>query len=362
MVQLIAPWIPNILDLQPRPKENTPMLTPVCLSARPLAVVVLATMLSATAGAVTTAGAQADTTKRATSQQRIPVQKESAGEVARRDSAARADSIRADSIARAEAARRDSIARAEAARQDSINRARQDSIARADSIAREAARRDSISRAEEAARLAAAAAVPAALARRGFYFGFAGGTSIPSGDYADPYKTGWNITVPFGWQKAASRWGVRGDIDYDSHGGKSFTQTVVPPAIEPATPTPVPPIAGAANFDVDNGSVWSGNLDVTADLVQWGANKLGALYLIGGGGVHFFDKPSFNLTPTTGTGAGVTTNYKGDSQTKFGLNGGAGVSFGIGRASLFLESRYFTAYTDNTNSDWIPVILGFKWH
>ena len=43
-----------------------------------------------------------------TSQQRIPVRKESAGEVARRDSAARADSI-----ARAEAARQDSIAAAQ---------------------------------------------------------------------------------------------------------------------------------------------------------------------------------------------------------------------------------------------------------
>ena len=95
----------------------------------------LMTLAALTAVATTTAHAQGG---RPTSQQRIPVQKESAGEVARKDSAARADSIAA-----AEAARRDSIGRAEAAaRQDSITKAdmaRRDSVARADSIARASA-------------------------------------------------------------------------------------------------------------------------------------------------------------------------------------------------------------------------------
>src|SRR5687767_12862327 len=209
------------------------MRRPICPSTKSLAVLALATLFSVT-GAIT-ASAQ-DTTKRATSQQRIPVQKESAGEVARRDSVARDSAARADSIARIEAARRDSVARVEAARRDSIARIE---AARADSVAREAARRDSIARAEEerraaeaAAAAAAAAAVPAWASRRSFYFGFAGGWSSPSGDYSDPYESGWNITVPFGWQKATSRWGVRGDIAYDSHGGKSFTQSVVPPILE----------------------------------------------------------------------------------------------------------------------------------
>ena len=167
------------------------------------------------------------------------------------------------------------------------------------------------------------------------------------------------MTVPFGWQKATSRFGVRGDIAYDSHGGNNFTASNFPES----GPNPPPPIAGVSTaYDFDNGSVWSGNLDLTADLVQWGANKLSSLYLIGGGGVHFFDKPSLTYTPQTGTSAGVTTSLEGDSQTKFGFNGGAGLQFGIGRGAIFLESRYFTAYTDNTNSNWIPAIIGFKWY
>ena len=60
----------------------------------------------------TTASAQADTTRRTTSQQRVRVTKEAGGEVARRDSAFIRDSIaRADSLARLDRLRQCSIAR-----------------------------------------------------------------------------------------------------------------------------------------------------------------------------------------------------------------------------------------------------------
>jgi len=312
------------------------------------------------AGVTTTANAQAKT-----SQQRIPVQKESAGDVARRDSIARADSIAA-----AEAARRDSIARAEAAaRQDSINKAdmaRRDSIARADSIAKaaaaaaavEAARRDSIAR-EDSIRNAAAAA-ERAFGRKGFFGGIAAGWSGTSGKYSDAYDPGWNITIPIGWQRRAGRWGFRGDLMYDSHGGKSVTSTVAPDPV----PTPYN-TSVTSEYNVDNASVWSGNLDVVVDLAKWGINRLSQFYLLGGGGVHYFDKRKVTQTPLEPANGATTPtpaqSYEVDSQTKFGLNGGAGFGFAIGRTSLFIESRYFTAYTDNTNSDWIPVILGVKW-
>jgi hypothetical protein len=319
------------------------------------------------AGVTTTANAQAKTT----SQQRIPVQKESAGDVARRDSSARADSIAAAAAA-AEAARRDSVARAEAAaRQDSINKAdmaRRDSLARADSIAKaaaavaaaEAARRDSIAR-EDSIRNAAAAA-QRRFGSKGFFGGFAAGYSGTSGKYGDVYEPGWNITIPIGWQRRAGRWGFRSDFMYDSHGGKSVTQSTVPDPI----PTPYNTSGTVTStYDVDNGAVWSGNLDVVVDLAKWGLNRLSQFYLIGGGGVHYFEGSKVLQTPLEpATGATVPTapiSYETDSQTKFGLNGGAGFGFAVGRTSLFIESRYFTAYTDNTNSEWIPVILGVKW-
>jgi hypothetical protein len=36
------------------------------------------------------------------------------------------------------------------------------------------------------------------------------------------------------------------------------------------------------------------------------------------------------------------------------LNGGIGLAFEIGRTAMFLESRYFTAYTDEGDiRDWV---------
>ena len=325
----------------------------------------LMTLAVLTAVASTTAGAQA---RPATSQQRIPVQKESAGDVARKDSIARADSIAA-----AEAARRDSVARAEAAaRQDSIAKAeaaRRDSITRADSIAKaaaavaaaEAARRDSIAR-EDSIRNAYQRA-QAELAKRGFVIGLAAGWSAPNGKYGDVFDNGWNVTLPIGWHRQGSRFGFRGDIAYDSHGGKTTQATSVPPSVSnpivlPPEPTPYEGVN--STYELDDGTVWSGNLDAVLDLAQWGKNRLGSFYLLGGGGIHFFNKKQVNVTPLSGPSVGVTTSYETDTQTKWGLNGGIGLAFEIGRTAMFLESRYFTAYTEEANSDWVPIILGVK--
>lgn len=313
-----------------------------------------AAVLAAVLASVTLpAGAQV------TSEKRIPVRKESGGDVARRDSIARADSMRADSIAMAQA-RADSIARAEQAYRDSVDRAAaayRDSVARAELARAEQARLDSIAAADSvrnaaALAAAAAAAIPVALARRGFYFGLAGGVSSPTGDWGEPFSTGWNITVPFGWQPMNSRFGLRGDIAYDNHGGESFTGTSAP-ILGGGT---LPP----STISLNDASIWSGNLDATFDLLQWGANKLSSLYVLGGVGVHFFDSPKATITPTAGTPA--PTTVEGDSQTEFGWNGGAGLSFGLGRTSLFLESRYFSADTPNVNANWIPVIVGVRWY
>ena len=333
---------------------------------------VSATVLAASLASVTEVGAQA------TSQQRIPVKKESGGDVVRRDSAARADSIanaaRRDSIAMLQA-RNDSLMRSEQAYRDSVARAVQmirDSLARIETARLEQMRLDSIARADSirAAEAAAAAAaqqqttiIPSALTRRGFYWGLAAGWSAPSGDYADPFDDGWNITVPFGFQSMGSRFGFRGDISYDSHGGNSLGN--VPPTgsggTGDLTPTPYSdvPVTSVSNLAFSDGSIWSGNVALTLDLFQWGSHKTGSVYLLGGGGIHWFSSPEVVITPVASPS--TPTTFEGNSQTVFGLNGGGGIAFGIGRGSIFVESRYFTAYTDNNNSDWVPIIIGMKW-
>ena len=274
---------------------------------------------------------QRDTTTSAT---RIRVQKDrtygvagGAVETARRDSAALADSMRMaaerDSIARAEQMRQDSIMRVEQARRDSIARVeqmRQDSIMRV-----EQARRDSIARADSI-RMAQEQAWYSA---RGFFIGIAGGVAMPQGDFDDFYDNGFNITIPMGWQRPLNPLGVRLDLSYDNFNGAVFEDPL-------------------GDIEFDDATVWSAMLDAkwllsfgTPDL-STPVRRRNGLYLLGGGGVHRF----------------ADFGDDANDETAFGLNGGVGYQFSWGMTSLFLEGRYISAFTDEENTNYIPVILG----
>jgi opacity protein-like surface antigen len=54
--------------------------------------------------------------------------------------------------------------------------------------------------------------------------------------------------------------------------------------------------------------------------------------------------------------AGIIT--KGESQTKFGLNFGAGAQFDIGVIALFFEFKYVLIFTTGSSSSHLPLIVG----
>ena len=71
-------------------------------------------------------------------------------------------------------------------------------------------------------------------------------------------------------------------------------------------------------------------------------------YLIGGVGVYNFDAKGDDV-PT-----GV------DSETKFGINAGAGFDIGAGSVALFLEGRFHDVFTDGSNVKFIPITVGVR--
>lgn len=174
---------------------------------------------------------------------------------------------------------------------------------------------------------------------RGFWIGVGGGASIPTGNLHDGgYDTGWNITVPIGWQAARSPLGLRLDLSYDRLNGSTIASTPV-------------------NVTLSDANLWSGTLDLT---LQFPFGRSGSsFYLMGGGGIHHFtDIGSENGAAVVG---GNALSSSGDeSLTKAGINGGLGLNFGFGRAKLFLESRYVSVFTEGENSNFIPVILGVR--
>ena len=118
-------------------------------------------------------------------------------------------------------------------------------------------------------------------------------------------------------------------------------------------------------------------LDATVDM-PFGTNKTSSFYLLGGGGVHYFPKYGSASNSTTTPGDTTTTtpppggypqvNYTTtttadrSSTTRFGLNGGAGLSFGLPQGSaVFLETRYVTVFTKDQRTNYWPLVGGIRW-
>ncbi|MEO6445288.1 MAG: hypothetical protein ABIZ91_05815 [Gemmatimonadaceae bacterium] len=303
---------------------------------------------------------------RVTSERRIRVQKEANGDVAidrdaYADSVARADSIerarmeeaaRLDSIARFERMRADSIAAIERARQDSIaavERARMDSIARADSIAREEQLRKQRMRDRYL------------FNGTGWYLGVSAGSVMPKGDFDQiGYGNGFTVNVPIGYHSRSHLLGARLDLGYSQFAGNSFTGT-----------------SGGNSVTLNNSDpkVFSAVANLTMRL-PLNASRSVNLYGVGGGGLFTFR--SFGQSSSL---AGYLGNDVLDSndeaventRTKFGAQAGAGIDFGVGPTSIFLETRWVSVNADrgdnvqlsdffgNTRGKsvrWVPIVVG----
>jgi hypothetical protein len=146
-------------------------------------------------------------------------------------------------------------------------------------------------------------------------FGVGGGFSIPVGDAADAWKTGWNVQGTLGFQPAAQAIGFRFDLMYHSLEAD---------------------IAGLGALEDLAIIAGAGNVVLTV------SNYPSArLYVLGGAGVYNVDAGE-NL----------------DSETKFGLNGGGGVSFRVGPFNPFVEARLHSIFTEDSNTNLIPIVIG----
>src|SRR5690606_31254216 len=140
---------------------------------------------------------------------------------------------------------------------------------------------------------------------------------FPMGDFGDAYDTGFNVMGTVGFQPAAMPVGLRFDLAYNSFGSK---------------------IDQIAGIDIDDAKIISG----TANAVLTTSNMSGVKpYVIGGVGLY-------------------TRDGGGDSETKYGLNGGAGIEFALRGFNTYLEARYHSVFTENDNTSYVPLVFGIK--
>lgn len=171
---------------------------------------------------------------------------------------------------------------------------------------------------------AAAAQGPADMAGRMVRFGFGGGFSVPTDNAADALRNGVNgqayVLANLGFVP------VRLNLGYQRFEFEQLT-----PGLDGAT------------------TILSGVGGVSLPLVRVGPISP---YITAGLGM-------FNVKNDV-DGTGVSTS---DSQTKFGVDGGAGLSLRIGRLDAFIEGRVQNVYTDEGVIDAksirsIPVTFG----
>ena len=177
--------------------------------------------------------------------------------------------------------------------------------------------------------------------RSGWYLGLAGAAELPQNSLRDFYDTGWGVEGHIGWDPVNSPLGLRVNLGYARLNSKTeFGAGLRDPQIYQAV--------GDAKLRL-----------------PFGKGLLSGLYAVGGGGVYYFRNydSTLNLTTNPGTGGSVTNTFNPEDKTQFGANVGGGIQFGLGNATLFVESRYVRIFTSNRNSDMVPVAAGltFNW-
>ena len=325
-------------------------------------------MIALTLSALTEAKAQTDTTRRATSDQRIPVRK---GDVTVRESGgsvglapmSRIDSLEAlansyrsriDSLERANASfatRLDATDRLIASLRDSLNIVKGELATARSEIANIRTELTSTT-----ARTAVLAESVVVLNRRfalfrnrsmfgnsGFYVGIGTGPAYTRGTLNDiGYIEGMQVTVPIGWHKTGSTFGIRTEWAWQNYDGR-----VLP-----------------GQFSNVDPNVYSATAMGSLHL-PFNQAKTHTVYAMLGGGVYHFR----DFRPETGLAAafsGSTDSGPTESETKWGLLGGLGVQFHIlGATYLFVQSTFNNVSADNVvspgtskNLQWVPLVLG----
>jgi hypothetical protein len=264
------------------------------------------------------ASAQTDTTHRTTSTTRIPITKESPGEVA----LPRVDTVTVYRV-------------------DTLSNYRVDTVT--------ITRVDTVNVTPPP--VTTSTVMPAMLRQiGGFYLGFDGGAAVPSGTELNTVQgTGWHVDVPFGWDPVGSILGVRVAAGYSHFGMRN----------------------GFSGFNTSNAQIWDGDADLKLRLPvkqEW-AHRF-QIYGLGGASWNYYRNiVEFNgvdfVSNNSGVGVASATFpvAQDDSwNSHWGWNAGGGLQFGVGRTNLFVESRYVRFSGVSGDLSQVPIVVGVNWY
>jgi hypothetical protein len=277
------------------------------MKTRNSALFALGLAAAMTLGGAVTAAAQQDTTGRARSQRRIPVRKDQ-GQPA-----------------------------AVAPRVDTVTVTRSDTVIvrRTDTVT--VTRVDTVTKIEE---------LPLQ-SLKSVQFGLGVGAALPTGDWRNVAKDGYDLHAHLGFFPGAGPVGLRIDGDWAAMGGRETDCANCPGAKL---------ISGSANlvvrFPMDRKSPVNPQI-----------------YFLGGGGIDkFTDFTAYRTTEKspkivtagsdtyTGTGSIVTASTAGTKSSFYHWDFGGGIQL----SKVFIEAKYVSINTTGKNSAYVPILIGLN--
>jgi len=187
----------------------------------------------------------------------------------------------------------------------------------------------------------------------GLYFGIGGGVSAPNGSLYNPNSAGPSAQLQLGWQGAKNVFGIRGDVNYTKPGEDSqYSYLAADPEV--------------VNFSAD------AKLNIPFLTHMFGATHRFGIYGIGGYTHTMYKNLALRAETLNGGGDGVViTSLSGlpihapmNAWTHMnGWNAGGGASLGWGRTEIFFETRVlsFTG-TNIPQARQMPFVLGLNFY
>lgn len=228
-------------------------------------------------------------------------------------------------------------------------------------------------------------ALPASAQDRPVGFNFGGGWAFPASGFKGSFDTGWNGSIGATFNISPTL-GIHGEYMYDRLGGPDRTIDVFP------TPNP---LNGTPTLIESNHQMHVGTFNmVYTPLGAEASSRQFGYYMLGGGGIYH--RLIQLTTPSVGyasvcdpywyvcypTLVEVTTIIGDRSSNDFGINLGAGVTFGTD-AKFYIESRWHYVWGPkvttatvaplagggtidctqgcSTNAQYFPLTFGVRW-
>ena len=306
------------------------------------------------------AKAQTDTTRRATSEQRIPIRKEgkitrdeAGGEVRLPAAVARVATLEATAemyrqrLEALEAANARLASNAEAADRTIVGL--NDSLRMVRGALTSARAELAVVRAEMNATTLRTAAIAdsvrwlnqrfasfrngSVFGNSGFYVGLGTGANFTTGTLRDlGYSSALHLELPIGWSKRGNLIGIRTEFGYQRLEGRMRGQ-----------------------FTNPDPKIYSGVAMLTLNL-PLNVAQTNSFYLMGGGGAY-----QFHRVGVSSSLAESFPDIQGSSktETKWGVTAGAGLEFHVlGASSLFVQSAFTNASATGRNLSWVPLLAG----